>query len=97
MVLGQDRSGLNRHNGRGRRATLTEELEVELLFMLTAGGATADAVAFHLPRLKLNGDEENVQGEGSQTMNVPFQALEYLGSAPGMTGTTLRCTDTGAV
>ena len=37
-----------------------------------------------------------MQGEGSQTMNVPFQALEYLGSAPGMTGTTLRCTDTAA-
>ena len=77
-------------------AAFEDELEVELLFMLTAGGATADAVAFHLPRLKLNGDEENVQGEGSQTMNVPFQALEYLGSAVGMTGTTLRCTDTAA-
>lgn len=78
-------------------AAFEDELETEVLFMLTSGGATADAVAVHLPRLKLNGGDENVQGEGSQTINVPFDALEYLGSGVGMPASTIRVTDTAAV
>lgn len=71
------------------------EEEIELLTYLTATSAVnSPAMTFFLPRLKLGGADIQTQGEGGQSITLPFQGLKYEGSAPGVENTTLQIVDT---
>lgn len=79
-------------------ATLFEnETEVGLIALLTTGVfSSGHAIAIHMPRIKLNSADENMQGEGSQQVQCQFQALLYAGSTAGVPVTTIRIMDTAA-
>ena len=72
-----------------------KETEFEVLCWLTSSTAPdAPSVAFHMPRCKATDAPETVAGEGSQALSIPYQMMEYLGSAPGVSRTTIRMHDT---
>lgn len=74
-----------------------DESEVALLVRLDASSAAnTAAVSIYLPRIKFGGAAVPAQGEGEQTVTLPFQALLYGGAAPGVPATTIRIHDTAA-
>jgi hypothetical protein len=73
--------------------------ETELAIIVQVVGtlaANSPAITIHLPRIKLGGASVNIAGEGGQMITAPFQALKYVGSAPGIPVTTIRWHDTEA-
>ena len=71
------------------------ETEIEFLGFLTASNDdAAQAMTFYLPRIKLGGADLQTQGEGGQSITLPFQALKYEGAAPGVANTTIQIFDT---
>lgn len=77
--------------------SFVNEEEIELLVYLTASDdAAAQAMTFYLPRIKLGGADLQTQGEGGQSITLPFQALKYNGTeaSTGIAGTTIQICDT---
>lgn len=62
----------------------------------SGGGAAPDTMTVYLPRIKFTGADLQRQGEGAQTLNLSFQAMRYLGAAPGIDQTTIRIFDSAA-
>lgn len=70
------------------------ESEIEFLGYLTTTNAPATpAMVFYLPRIKLGGADLQTQGEGGQSITLPFQALKHPGAA-GIEATTVQIVDT---
>lgn len=73
------------------------ETEASLLMFLEAGTTQpAAACSIYLPRIKATAADLQMTGEASQVVTVPFQALKYQGSTPGIEQTTVRIVDTAA-
>lgn len=71
------------------------ETEIEFLGFLTASNnPAAAAMTFYLPRIKLSGADLQTQGEGGQSITLPFQALRYQGAGAGIESTTIQIVDT---
>lgn len=71
------------------------ETEIEFLgYLTTTSAPNSPAMAFYLPRIKLGGANLATQGEGGQSITLPFQALKYEGAAPGIEQTTIQIFDT---
>lgn len=68
-----------------------------LLYLTTTSSASSPAMTFYLPRLKVGGANIPLQGEGGQTITLPFQALKADGTTAGDEATTIRIVDTEAV
>lgn len=75
----------------------TDEDEISLLVRADAGGGDApECISIYLPRVKLGGADVSRSGDGAQALNLPFQALRYLGAGAGIETTTIRIHDTAA-
>jgi hypothetical protein len=73
------------------------ETESNILLQLGNGSpSTGDLVTIYLPRLIFSGADRPMDGDGGQTISLPFQALKYEGAAPGIEQTTIRVQDTAA-
>ena len=73
------------------------ETEVDLLCRLDAtSAANTDCISIHVPRLKFGGAQVPATGEGEQSVTLPFTALLYSGSAPGVVASTIKIHDTAA-
>lgn len=73
------------------------ETELQLLAYLTGSSdSNAQAMTFLLPRIKLGGADLQTQGEGGQSITLPFQALKYEGTtaSTGIEQTTIQVCDT---
>jgi hypothetical protein len=70
-----------------------EELSI-LAFFTTTSAPDADAVSIFLPRIKLTDADVPLQGMGAQVQTMPFQALKYVGTDPGVQQTTIQICDT---
>jgi hypothetical protein len=68
------------------------ETEVSLTYVLTTANNT-DAFAIHLPRVKIGSASTN-DGENVVILSFSGVALEYTGSAVGVTQTTIQIQDT---
>lgn len=74
-----------------------DEDEIEILTYLTTTSAVdSPAASIYLPRVKFGGADLALQGEGSQILTLPYQALKYTGSGAGIETTTVRFADTQA-
>lgn len=70
------------------------ESEIEFLgYLTTTNDPASPAMVFYLPRIKLGGADLQTQGEGGQSITLPFQALKHPGSA-GVEATTIQIVDT---
>lgn len=89
---------VGRHNITGQMTAFFEdadliddfrnETEIEILAYLTTTSAVdSPAMTFFLPRVKLGGADLQTQGEGGQTITLPFQALKYEAVAAATGGT----------
>jgi len=67
-----------------------------LLQLGNSSNAGGDLVTIYVPRLIFSGADRPMQGDGGQTISLPFQALKYEGSAAGVEQTTIRIHDTAA-
>jgi hypothetical protein len=75
-----------------------DEDEVDILaYLTTTHDPGAAAASIYLPRVKFSDADVAVSGMGAQTLTMPFTALKYVGSAPGVPQTTIVMTDTEAV
>ena len=75
-----------------------DEDEVDILaYLTTTQDPSAPATAIYLPRVKFSDADVAVTGLGAQTLTMPFTALKYVGSAPGVPQTTFVMSDTEAV
>ena len=75
-----------------------DESEISVLcYLTTSNDDAAEAVTIYLPRIKLTDVDSPLQGEGGQTQTIPFQALKYIGSTPGVQNTTIQICDTEGV
>lgn len=78
-------------------ANFTDEDEIDILaYLTTTSAVNSPACTIYLPRVKLGGADIAVQGLGSQTLTMPYQALKYAGSTAGVEQTTIRFCDTEA-
>jgi len=67
-----------------------------LLQLGNSSSPSGDLVTIYLPRLIFSGADRPMQGDGGQSISLPFQALKYEGSAAGVEQTTIRIHDTAA-
>ena len=67
-----------------------------LLYLLASTDNAADAMTIFLPKVKLGNAQAGVEGEGGVPITMPFQALRFLGSTPGVDQTTIAVCDTAA-
>ncbi len=67
-----------------------------LLVVANTSAAASSAISIYLPRIKLTSADVGTQGEGGQMITSNFQALRYVGAAPGRNLTTIRIHDTDA-
>lgn len=73
----------------------TDEDEIEILsYLTTSSAADTPALVVFLPRVKFGGANVETSGEGAQIVTLPYQALKYVGSDPGVEQTTIRLIDT---
>ena len=73
------------------------ETEGSLLSLMETGTAQpADAMAVYIPRIKFGQADVQTTGEGAQIVSMTYEALRYLGTGPGIEGTTIRLHDTAA-
>lgn len=73
------------------------ETEIEILaYLTTTSAVNSPAMSFYLPRVKLGAATLADQGEGGQTITLPFQALKYetAVATDGIENTTLQICDT---
>lgn len=80
--------------------SFVNEDEIELMFYLTTSSASASpAMTIFLPRIKLGGADVQTEGEGGQSITLPFQALLYNGdtATTGIPATTIQICDTQVV
>jgi len=68
-----------------------------LVYLKTTNAVGSPAVSIHLPRVKFGAANVAIQGQGAQTVTLPFQALRFVGSTAGFESTTMRMVDTEAV
>ena len=74
------------------------ETEVSILaYLTTTSVQPAPALSIYLPRIKWGDGNVADQGEGGQSITLPFQALKADGTVPGDEATTIRIVDTEAV
>jgi hypothetical protein len=72
-----------------------DEDEISILAYLTTSNDDAPAAnTIFLPRVKFSDADPQTQGEGGQTITLPFQALKYGGSTAGVDQTTIQIVDT---
>jgi hypothetical protein len=70
------------------------ETEIDIIaYLTTASTPGSPAMSFHLPRVKLGGADLATTGEAGQMITIPFQALKYEGSTPGVENTTIQIWD----
>jgi hypothetical protein len=70
------------------------ETEIDVLAYLTTSSTPgAPAMSFYLPRVKLGGADVATTGEQGQMITIPYQALKYEGTAPGVPQTTMQIWD----
>lgn len=72
------------------------ETEIELLAYLEGSNDDdAQAMSFYLPRIKLGGADPQTQGEGGQSITIPFQALKSTATEAdtGIAATTIQICD----
>lgn len=75
-----------------------DEDEVSILAYLTSSNVSAaDAMTILLPRVKFSDADVALQGEGAQTLTIPFQALKSSTSSVGIEATTIQICDTAGV
>lgn len=74
------------------------ETEISVLVYLTATSAiNSPAVSIFMPRVKVGGANAPAQGEGGQSITLPFQALKYTANpvtTGGIENTTIQYVDT---
>lgn len=76
------------------------ENEIELLaYLTTASAVNTPALTFYMPRVKLGGADLQTQGEGGQSLTIPYQALKSTAveASTGIASTTLQICDTEVV
>jgi hypothetical protein len=74
------------------------ETEISIIaYLTTTSTQPAPACTIYLPRLKFGDGNVSDQGEGGQTVTLPFQALKADGTVAGDEATTIRVVDTQAV
>lgn len=60
------------------------ETEIDILaYLTTTSAVNSPAMTFYLPRVKLGGANKPLQGEGAQSVTLPFQTLKFEGSESG--------------
>lgn len=72
------------------------ETEIEILaYLTTTSAVNSPAMTFFMPRVKLGGADLQTQGEGGQSITLPYQALKYesAASVAGIEPTTLQIWD----
>jgi hypothetical protein len=67
-----------------------------LLYLKNSTAVNTPAMTIWLPKLKFSDAAINTQGEGGQSITMPFQALKGDATLPGDLATTIRITDTEA-
>lgn len=73
------------------------ETEVSIIaYLTTTSAVNSPAVSIYLPRLKFGDGNVSDQGEGGQSITMPFQALKADGTTAGDEPTTYRIVDTEA-
>lgn len=73
------------------------ETEVSLQVLLnTTSAANTPAISIFLPRIKFGDAAVNLQGEGGQTISLPFTALLADGTVTGVKQSTIYICDTEA-
>lgn len=73
------------------------ETEVAILaYLTTTSAVNAPAMSIYLPRVKFGDGNVSDQGEGGQSITLPFQALKADGLTAGDEATTIRICDTEA-
>jgi len=73
------------------------ETDSNILMQLGNSSSTSgDLVTVYLPRLLFRGSDRPMDGDGGQTISLPFQALKYEGAGIGIEQTTIRIHDTAA-
>jgi len=67
-----------------------------LAYLTTSSAPDTPAMTFYLPRVKLGGADLQTQGEGGQSITLPFQALKSTAteSSTGIPETTIQIVDT---
>lgn len=71
----------------------TNETEVDMVaFLASTSSVTAPGVSFYMSRVKFQGANKTLQGEGSIPITLPFQALERA-AATGYDATTITICD----
>jgi len=73
------------------------ESEIELLaYLTTTSAVNTPALTFYMPRVKLGGADLQTQGEGGQSITLPYQALKSTAveASTGIASTTLQICDT---
>src|SRR4029077_16345826 len=74
------------------------QTEIDLLvYLTTASTPGAPAMSFYLPRVKLGGADVAMTGEQGQIITIPYQALKYQGSTPGVPQTTIQIWDSEVI
>lgn len=76
------------------------ENEIELLaYLTTTSAVNTPALTFYMPRVKLGGADLQTQGEGGQSITLPYQALKSTAveASTGIASTTLQICDTEVV
>jgi hypothetical protein len=73
------------------------ESEIDILaYLTTTSAVNSPANTIYLPRVKLGDAPVGVTGEGGQIITMPFTALLYGGTTPGVPATTIRVCDSEA-
>lgn len=73
-----------------------DELALSIL-MTTTSAANSPFISIFLPRIKFGSADLNLQGEGGQTLSMPFTALLADGSVTGVKQSTVLWHDSQAV
>lgn len=76
------------------------ESEIELLaYLTTTSAVNTPALTFYMPRVKLGGADLQTQGEGGQSITLPYQALKSTAveASTGIASTTLQICDSEIV
>ncbi len=73
------------------------ESEIEILaYLTTTSAVNTPALTFYMPRVKLGGADLQTQGEGGQSITLPYQALKSTAveASTGIASATLQICDT---
>lgn len=74
------------------------ETEVSVLLQMNVNSENnSPAVTIYLPRVKFGAANVPLEGAEGLVVTMPFQALRYVGTDPGVPSSTIRIVDTEAV